>query len=178
MWCDFLHIYSSLFFHLMFQTLSWHESARNQILTIALRAESTNSASVGFGSLDLTVPGRRGGHQGTEQDGGSLNYFVNGPIERFPVRGRWCGKSANLPYELQGRHPDLHVGRRGFEIKQSLDIPTYFVHLTSSNAILISFYKGIGIVHLLSCLCLSSLFIRRMGRLSISRTLIYGYEIL
>jgi len=121
---------------------------------MALRAEATNSAGVGFGDLDLTVPGRRGGHQGTEQGGGSRSYFVNGPIECFPVRSRWCGKPANLPYELKGRHPDLPAGRRRFEIKQSLDISTHFVHLSSSNAILILFYKGFRIVHLLSCLCL------------------------
>ena len=103
-------------------------------LTVALRTESTNRASMGFGGLDLTVPGRRGGHQGAEQGGGSLSYFVNGPIERFPVRGRWCGKPANLPYELQGRHPDFLVGRRRFEIKQSFDIPTHFAHLPSSDS--------------------------------------------
>ena len=88
---------------------------------------------MGFGSLDLTVPGRRGGHQGGEQGRDSLSYFVDGSIERFLVRGRWCGKPADLPYELQGCRPDFLARRRRFEIIQSLDIPTHVAHLPSSD---------------------------------------------
>jgi hypothetical protein len=113
----------------LFRSRSSGVNLQETTLTVALRIESTNSASVGFGSLDPTVTGRRGGHQGAEQGGGSLSYFVNGPIERFPVRGRWCGEPANLPYELQGRHPDFLASRRRFEIKQSLDIPIHFARL-------------------------------------------------
>ncbi len=88
---------------------------------------------MGFGGLDLTGSGRRGGHQGGEQGRDSLSYFVDGLIEGFPVRGRWCGKPADLPYELQGRRPDFLARRRRFEIIQSFDIPTHFAHLPSSD---------------------------------------------
>lgn len=62
---------------------------------------------MGFGSLDLTVSGRRGSHQGGEQGRDGLSYFVDGSIEGFLVRGRWCVKPADLPYELHGRRPDF-----------------------------------------------------------------------
>jgi hypothetical protein len=55
---------------------------------------------MGFGSFDLAVPGRSGGHEGAEQGGGSPSYFVDGPVECFPVHGRWFDKSGDLPYEL------------------------------------------------------------------------------
>ena len=89
---------------------------------------------MGFGGLDLTGSGRPGGHQGGEQGRDSLSYFVDGSIERFLVRGRWCGKPADLPYELQGCRPDFLVGRPRFEIIQGLDIPTHFAHLPSSDS--------------------------------------------
>lgn len=80
---------------------------------------------MGFGCLDLTVPGRRLGHQGGEEGGRSPSDFIDGSIEGFSVCGRWFGKSTDLPYELQGCHPDLFIGRRGFEIIQGLDIPAH-----------------------------------------------------
>ena len=82
---------------------------------------------MGFGSLDLAVPGRSGGHEGAEQGGGSPSYFIDGPVERFVVRGRWFDRPGDLPYELQGRHADFLAGRRRFEIIQSLDIPTHLL---------------------------------------------------
>lgn len=102
-------------------------------LPVALRTESTSRASVGFGGLDLTGSGRPGGHQGGEQGRDNLSYFVDGSIERFLVRGRWCGKPADLPYELQGRRPDFLARHRRFEIIQGLDIPTHFAHLPPSD---------------------------------------------
>ncbi len=88
---------------------------------------------MGFGSLDFTLPGRRSGHQGPEQGGGSPSYFVDGPIERSLVCSRWFDKPGDLPYKLQGSHPDLLAGCRKLEIIQSLDIPTHFTHLASSD---------------------------------------------
>ena len=88
---------------------------------------------MGFRSLDLTFPGRCGGHQGIEQVRGNPSYFVDGPIKCFLVRGRWFDKPGDLPYELQGRHSDFLAGRRRFKIIQSLDIPAHFIHLNSSD---------------------------------------------
>jgi hypothetical protein len=89
---------------------------------------------MGLGSLSLTVPGRRSCHQRAQQGGGNPGYFVDSPIECFLVCGRWFDKSSDLPYELQGRHPDFVARRRRFKIIKGLNVPAHFFHLASLDS--------------------------------------------
>jgi hypothetical protein len=94
-----------------------------------LLAESADRASVRFGSFHLTILGGSGGHKRSEQCRGCTSDFIDRTIEGLSVRNRRRGRSADLSYKLNGRHPDFIVGGGRLEIEQHLDIPAHAVHL-------------------------------------------------
>ena len=91
----------------------------------SLRAESAKRACVGSGGLGLAVFGDGGGHERGKQGRCCFSHVIDRPIEGFSVCDGRRGESADLPYELQGRSPDLLVCRGRIEVVQCPDIPAH-----------------------------------------------------
>src|SRR6185503_1873154 len=93
--------------------------------------ESPPRPLAGLLCLDFPIPRRRTGGQRLDQPFGGGGDLVNRAMEDGFVRLRRPVHAAQLPHELDGRRPDLILGRRRSEIGEGFDVPAHMVFFLS-----------------------------------------------